>query len=127
MASPARDARIDWGVLTLIEEEGPLAESLFGGERLVPFAALCTGTRHPDELRLRDGNVNLVVFDYAYEFDRPAVVWLAREAHRELERWSDLKSAGDWQDAIRYDDFTVPIADDFDQFVAKLSKSQENA
>ena len=38
-----RDIRIDWSILTLIDEEGPSCRNLFGGEELLPFAALYRG------------------------------------------------------------------------------------
>src|SRR4051794_25124898 len=59
-ANPRRDIRVDWSVLTLIDEEGPSCRHLFGGEELLPFAALSWGPHHPDGMNLTDGDVHLL-------------------------------------------------------------------
>lgn len=74
----ARDVRIDWGVLTLIEEDGPSAWHLFGGERLLPFVALYRGSRHPDTLSLTGGDTNLLTFAYDKPGKAPRGGGLAR-------------------------------------------------
>jgi hypothetical protein len=118
---------VDWGVLTVIEEEGATALALFGGERLLPFAALYRRSRRPDELMLLGAEANLLAFYYDPRQERPSVVvWLAREAKYEWERWRDAKFAGNWDDPIGYAEFTVPIAEHFDQFLERLSVDPGN-
>ena len=118
---PGRDRRIDWGVLTLLEEESPTALSLFCGERLIPFASLYCGNRHPDELRLGDAEANLLVFDYGEKLDRPAVVvWLAKEAMESYEQWSGALQVGVRQQ-VPYRDFIVPVSQTFDEFARRLT------
>jgi hypothetical protein len=121
---PQRDARIEWGVLTLIEEDSPSAWWLFGGERLVPFAALYRGVKHPDTLSLVEGDVNLLTFVYAQPDARPCVaVWLAQQARDEYERWSCVVAGVnpcEHDEPVRYDAFTVPVAADFENFLAGL-------
>jgi hypothetical protein len=113
---PKQDIRIDWSVLTLIDQEGPSCRNLFGGEKLLPFAALFFGPNHPDGMGLTDGNVNLLAFLYESKKRRPrVVVWLAHEAQREYFRW---EKAG--CDEVRYADFTVGVAETFDEFLASL-------
>jgi hypothetical protein len=120
---PERDVRIDWSVLTLIDQEGPSCRYLFGGEELLPFAALYWGPHHPDGMSLTDGNVDLLGFLYQPERRRPrVVVWLAHEAQQEFRRWEAALEATGWDEdePVRYDDFTVPVAVDFDAFLALL-------
>lgn len=120
---PNRDIRIDWSVLTLIDQEGPSCRHLFGGEELLPFAALYWGPHHPDGMGLTDGNVNLLGFLYELAPQRPrVVVWLAHEAQQEYLRWEEALKASGWNkdEPVRYEDFTVPVAPDFDAFVALL-------
>jgi hypothetical protein len=117
----ARDSRIDWGVLTLIEEDGPCSRRLFGGQVLLPFAALYRGEQHPDGMKLPEGEADLLAFSYAPENGRPAVVvWLAREAEAECERWTNALRAGKWEETVRYSTFTVPVAATFDEFLECL-------
>jgi hypothetical protein len=113
---PKQDRRLDWSVLTLIDQEGPSCRNLFGGERLLPFAALYWGPHHPDGMSLNDGNANLLAFLYESKRRRPrVVVWLAPEAQREHFRW---ERAG--CDEVRYQDFTVGVAQNFEAFLALL-------
>ena len=117
---PKRDIRIDWSVLTLIDQEGPSCRNLFGGEELLPFAALYWGPHHPDGMSLTDGNVNLLGFLYEPECQRPrVVVWLADEAQKEYWRWDEALNA-DEDEPVRYEDFTIPVAPDFDGFLGIL-------
>lgn len=117
---PKQDRRIDWSVLTLIDQEGPTCRNLFAGEVLLPFAALYFGKIHPDGMGLTDGNTDLLAFRYESKRRRPrVVVWLAYRAQQEYFR----REAASY-DAVRYDDFTVPVADNFDEFVALLRAKQ---
>jgi hypothetical protein len=117
-----RDARIDWSVLTLIDQEGPSCRHLFAGEELLPFAALYWGPHHPDGMRLTDGDVNLVAFLYESEPRPRVVVWLAHEAQKEYWRWENALRASGWneEEPVRYQDFTVPVAPSFDAFLTML-------
>lgn len=83
-----RDIRIDWSILTLIDEEGPSCRNLFGGQELLPFAALYRGELHPDAVGLTDGDCDLVCFFYESKKQRPhIVIWRANQAHEEHWRW----------------------------------------
>jgi hypothetical protein len=120
---PKRDVRIDWSVVTLIDQEGPSCCNLFGGEELLPFAALYWGPHHPDGMSLTDGNVNLLGFMYESKRRRPrVVVWLAHEAQKEYWRWEAALKASGWdeEEPVRYEDFTVPVASNFDAFLKLL-------
>ncbi len=119
---PEGDVRVDWSVLTLIDQEGPSCRHLFGGEELLPFAALYWGPHHPDGMSLTDGNVDLLGFLYEPERQRPqVVVWLAHAAQEEYERWEAALGASRWsEEPVRYEEFTVPVAPDFDAFLALL-------
>ncbi len=118
--NPERDVRIDWSVLTLIDQEGESCRNLFGGERLLPFVALYYGPHHPDGMSLTDGYVNLLCFDYAPGAERPRVVlWLADEAREEYFRWSEAVASNE-NEPVRYGDFTVPVAEDFEAFLNML-------
>ncbi|HTU22907.1 MAG TPA: hypothetical protein VMG10_33020 [Gemmataceae bacterium] len=122
-AFPNRDIRVDWSVLTLIDQEGPSCRHLFGGEELLPFAALYWGTRHPDGMSLTDGNVNLLGFLYERKEQRPrVVVWLALEAQQDYWRWEKALEACGWdkEEPVPYKDFTVPVAPNFDIFLTLL-------
>jgi len=113
---PQRDIRIDWSILTIIDQEGPSCRHLFGGEEIIPFAALYWGPHHPDGMSLTDGNVNLLGFLYELMLHRPRVViWLAHEAEIEYRRWEEADC-----DEVRYTDFTVPVAPHFDAFLELL-------
>lgn len=117
---PDRDSRIDWSILTLIDQEGPSCRHLFGGEELLPFAALYWGPHHPDAMSLTDGNVNLLGFLYEAGRGRPrVVVWLADEASVEYRRWEKALNE-DEEELVRFSDFTVPVASDFDVFLRLL-------
>jgi hypothetical protein len=118
-----RDIRIDWSILTLIDEEGPSCRNLFGGEQLLPFAALHRGQLHPDKMGLTDGDCDLACFFYTSKTKRPRiVVWHADLAQKEHWRWDEALKASGWnkEERVRYEDFTVPVAADFDEFIAKL-------
>jgi hypothetical protein len=120
---PKRDIRIDWSVLTLIDQEGPSCRHLFGGEELLPIAALYWGPHHPDDMRLTDGDVNLLGFLYEPARQRPrVVVWLAHEAQQEYWRWEEALKASGWdeEEPVRYENFIVPVAQDFDAFLTLL-------
>jgi hypothetical protein len=113
---PKQDSRIDWSVLTVIDQEGPSCRSLFGGAKLLPFAALYRGPHHPDKMSLTECDVNLLGFFYESKRQRPqVVVWLAHEAQREFSRWEKADC-----DEVRYADFTIPVAPHFDAFLALL-------
>jgi hypothetical protein len=118
-----RDLRVDWGVLTLVEEEGPTAFCLFGCERLLPFAALYQGSCPPEPASVADGEVDLLCFLYEAEAIRPSVVvWLASEAQAEYDRWADALRSGHWEEEIRYAAFTIPVAAHFDSFLERLRR-----
>lgn len=118
---PTRDARIDRGILTLIEEDSATAHRLFGGEKLLPFAALYRGSRHPDDLRLGDGEASFLAFLYNGQVRPQVVVWIAADAGREYERWSFALADGRrWDEPVRYSAFTVPVAKHFDDFLSCL-------
>ena len=111
---PERDIRIDWSVLTLIDEEGPSCRQLF--HELLPFAALYRGKHHPDDMSLREADCDLVCFRYESKKGRPRVViWLAHESAAEYHRW---EKAG--CDQVQYGYFTVAAAADFDKFLQML-------
>jgi hypothetical protein len=120
---PKQDVRIDWSVLTLIDQEGPSCRNLFSGEKLLPFAALFYGPHHPDGMSLTDGNVDLLGFLYESKRHRPRiVVWLADDAHKEYRRREKALQASGWnkEEPVRYEDFTVPVAGHFDAFLELL-------
>jgi hypothetical protein len=124
--SPERDVRIDWSVLTLIDQEGPSCRHLHGGENLLPFAALYWGPNHPDEMSLTEGNVNLLVFLYEQRELPRVVVWLADEAATDYGRWEKSLKASDLNEdeEVRYEDFTLPVARDFNAFLQLLRAEQ---
>jgi hypothetical protein len=100
-----------------------LETCLFGGEELLPFAALFWGPHHPDGMSLTAGAVNLLAFLHEGKRQRPrAVVWLAHKAQQEYWRWEAALKASGWEqeEPVRYEDFTVPVAPDFDTFLALL-------
>jgi hypothetical protein len=117
-SNPGRDSRIDWSMLTLIDEEGATARHLFYGEELLPFAALYCGPHHPDGMGLDDGNVDLMAF--FFEGERSSVVvWRSDRAADEYWRWEeDLEQ--DEDAPVRFADFTVPVAPDFESFLRLL-------
>jgi hypothetical protein len=117
-SNPGRDIRVDWSMLTLIDEEGATARHLFYGEELLPFAALYRGPHHPDQMGLDDGNVDLLAFFYEGGRSR-VVVWLADEAAAEFRRW-EAELRRDEGAHVRYADFTVPVAPDFESFTRLL-------
>jgi hypothetical protein len=125
--NPGRDIRIDWSMLTLIDEEGPTARHLFYGEELLPFAALYCGPHHPDQMGLDDGNVDLLTFCYHGGQPR-VVVWLADKAAVEFHRWEAALLQAERQAEpchveevpVRVTDFTVPVAPDFESFLRLL-------
>ena len=120
---PERDIRIDWSVLTLIDQEGPSCRNLFAGDDLLPFAALYRGKLHPDGMSLTAGDTDLLCFLYRSKAQRPrVVVWLADRAQQEYDRWEGVMSAADGAEEVpvRYEDFTVPVSPDFDSFLARL-------
>jgi hypothetical protein len=111
---PERDIRIDWSVLTLIDQEGPSCRQLF--DKLLPFAALYRGKLHPDKMSLTRADCDLACFHYKSKKGRPRVaVWLSTESANEYLRW---EAAG--CDEVRYDEFVVPVATDFDAFLEML-------
>jgi hypothetical protein len=120
---PPRDARLDWSVLTLIDQEGPSCRNLFGGERLLPFAALYFGPNHPDGMSLTDGNTNLLCFFYESKARLPRiVVWLAHQAQLEYFRWEAAFGSNE-EEEVRYRDFTIPVAENFDAFLVILREA----
>ncbi len=117
---PKQDIRIDWSVLTVIDQEGPSCLTLFSGEQLLPFAALFYGPHHPDGMGLTDGNVDLLCFFYEPGVRRPRVVlWLAHDALEERFRWDKAFRVNE-NERVRYEDFTVPVAQHFDEFLELL-------
>ena len=117
-----RDIRIDWSVLTLIDQEGPKCRELFGGEVLWPFAALYWGPHHPDDMGYycECGIVDLLCFLYESAEQRPrVVVCLARKALDEVFREDELRNRFG---AVRYADFTVAVAPNFDAFLEMLRR-----
>jgi hypothetical protein len=117
-SNPGRDIRVDWGMLTLIDEEGAAARHLFYGEEMLPFAALYWGPHHPDGMDLGDGNVDLLAF--FYEGERSSVVvWRADAAAVEFRRW-EAALRQDEEEPVRFADFTVPVAPDFESFLRLL-------
>ena len=123
---PDRDVRIDWSALTVIDQEGPSCRHLFGGEELLPFAALYRGQLHPDEMSLTSGDCDLLCFFYEPKGRRPrVVVWHDHAAQKEYLRWEAALKASGWQEdeLVRFEDFTVRVAPDFDAFL-KLLRSE---
>src|SRR5262245_12579569 len=123
-SASGRDARLDYSAWTLINQEGNSCRHLFGGDELLPFAAL-HGPHHPDEMDLTDGYVDLLCFFYPDGATktgrkRPRVVrWDANRASEEYWRWEE--AMGDDDEApVRYEDFTEPIAANFDRFLEML-------
>jgi hypothetical protein len=116
---PERDIRIDWSVLTLIGQEGPSCRHLFGGDALLPFAGLYRG---PHDMGLTEGNTNLLGILYESNQRPHVVVWLADEAQKEYWRWEKALQASGWneEERVRYEDFTVPVAPQFDAFLELL-------
>jgi hypothetical protein len=120
---PERDRRIDWSIQTLIFQEGPSCRHLFGGEELLPFAALYRGPHHPDHMSLTEGDCNLLCFFYESKKRRPrVVVWFAHKAQQEYWRWEEALKASNWseEEPVRYEDFTVAVAPHFDAFLGQL-------
>jgi hypothetical protein len=117
---PERDIRIHWSVLTRIDEDGPISRELFAGEVLWPFAALYWGPHHPDEMGTEEGGiVDHLCFHYVSDEKRPSViVSLAQQAQQEVFR----RELGRRYDAVRYADFTVPVAPHFDAFLELLRR-----
>lgn len=116
--NPGRDIRIDWSVLTLVDEEGATARHLFYGEKVLPFAALYCGPHHPDKMGLDDGNVDLVAFFFGVERSA-VVVWRSDKAAVEFRRWEE-ELRHDENAAVQFSDFIVPIAPDFARFLRLL-------
>ena len=116
---PQRDIRIDWSVLTHIDEEGPNCMCLFGGEVLWPFARLFWRDQHPDGMGITEaGVVDLLSFLYESDDQRPRiVVWSALRAFNEYEKW---ESAGCGE--VRYAGFTLSVAPHFEAFLQMLRK-----
>ena len=118
---PERDIRIDWSVLTLIDEEGPVCRHLYGGARLLPFASLYWSSLHPDEMRLSEGVDDLLAFDFEVEERPRIVICLAGPAQDEFTRWErELVTSAYKVGEARYDDFMVAVAENFDAFLPLL-------
>jgi hypothetical protein len=112
-----RDIRIDWSVLTRIDEEGACRQ-VFSGEKLLPFANLFYRDIHPDEMGIgEDGVVDLLAFIYEGKSRPRVVVNLARKSLDENFRLQKVRSE-EWE--VRYDDITVPVAANFDDFLKLL-------
>jgi len=122
-----RDARIDWSIYTLIDEESTVNRSFINGERLIPFASLYLGTNHPDEMDLSDGNTDLLCFFYSYNEKRPKiVVWNGQKALQESLRIEEILENEDlteeeYYQCINYASFTDLVAENFDNFLNKLN------
>lgn len=116
-----RDARIDWSVLTRIDEEGPCL-LVFSGEKLVPFANLYWRAHHPDEMGLGEDTFDLLAFLYESQPQPRVVVSLTSKAREEYWRLDEArKTAGrKKKETVRYEDFTVSVADNFDSFLKLL-------
>jgi hypothetical protein len=98
--------------------DGGGGPSEFGGEKLLPFAALCRGELHPDGMGLTDGHCDLVCFSYISKNQRPPiVVWHADHAQTEYLRWDQALNT---DERVRYEDFTVSVAPHFDRFAEML-------
>ena len=110
------DIRVERSVVTLLDQEGPSCRQLF--DKLLPFAALYAGKLDPSDMVLTGASNELVCFDYSHPHRiRPAVVvWLTEESAQEYERWEE----GNAEDEVRYQDFTVPVAETFEAFAAML-------
>jgi hypothetical protein len=118
---PERDIRIDWSVLTLIDEERPACRILHGGERLLPFANLYFGDHHPDEMGLGEGGIDMLAFDFEAEGRPKVVLFQAGPAQKDFNRWERALAASEYKvNEARYEDFTVAVADDFDAFLPML-------
>jgi hypothetical protein len=112
-----RDIRIDWSVLTRIDEEGPCMQ-VFSGEKLLPFANLYYREHHPDEMGIgEDGIIDLLAFIYEGKSRPRVVVNLARKSLDEYFRLEESRSEGR---EVRYDDITVSVAENFDEFLKLL-------
>jgi hypothetical protein len=124
LPSSGRDARLEYSAITLIDQEGDSCRHLFGGDELLPFAALYD-PHDPDEMYLTDGHVDLVCFYYPDAATkkgkkRPGVVlWDADRAREEYWRWEEEMEADD-EAEVRYESFTEPIARNFDRFLKML-------
>lgn len=113
-----RDIRIDWSVLTWIDEEGPCRQ-VFSGEKLLPFATLYYREHHPDEMGIGEyGIVDLLAFIYEGKTRPRVVVNLARKSLDELFRLEKARS--DQEREVRYDEITVSVAPNFDEFLKLL-------
>jgi hypothetical protein len=74
---------------------------------------------------LTDGNINLLCFRPHPRQLRPQVViWLAGEAQSEFFRWEQALEESNYEveEPVRYDDFTVPVAPNFDAFLYMLRR-----
>jgi hypothetical protein len=112
------DVRIVRSIRTLIDQEGPSCRRLFGGERLIPFAALYRGENHPDGMSLTEGDCDLVCFDNA-RHPPSIVLWDPLESHREYVRWE----SGSLDEDVDYASFVEPVANTFSEFAAMLATS----
>lgn len=126
--NPERDRRIDLGITTLIQEESATARGLFGGHRLLPFAALFHGDNHPDEMSLPRGHVSLLcLFTGDKPHEQKVLVWFGAEALAEHTAWEqgldDYDDEDEAMNAIRYDRFTVDAGSNIGEFVASLRRS----
>ena len=65
----------------------------------------------------------LVATTYESKSRRPqVVVWLAHQAQKEYFRWEEAIVTND-EEKVRYGDFTIPVAADFDAFLLLLRES----
>lgn len=113
-----RDMRIDWSVLTWIDEEPPCMQ-IFSGERLLPFASLYFREHHPDEMGIGEmGVIDLLAFIYEGKTRPRVVVNLARNSVDEYLRLDRIRSDEEWD--VRYGDITVAVAANFDDFLKLL-------
>ncbi|MDY8135399.1 hypothetical protein [Aquimarina sp. 2201CG5-10] len=122
-----RDARIDWSIYTLIDEESTTLRSFIDGKRLIPFASLYQGTNHPDGMDLSRANIDLLCFFYSDDEKRPKiVVWNGQKAIQESLRSEEVLENEDlteeeYYQRINYSSFTELVDINFDDFLDKLN------
>ncbi len=115
------DERVVNGIYYLMEYDHSTSRALF--RDLVPFAALDT------EMRLDDAYVDLLCLDYRNRRIAPAVIlWVAGNANSTYMDWDDLPSKDRFDESgnninslsVPWNDFVIPVADDFSAFVKMI-------
>jgi hypothetical protein len=113
------DERIMMGIPYLLDGEHQTSRGLFMG--LVPFAALL------DEMRLDQSYVDLLCLDFRDSSKAPPVVlWMSHQALDSLMEWDDLPEEEQFDDDdnflnVPWDNFLVPVAADFQEFILSLT------